>query len=85
MNREVHGRFCESLGVKLPRATRHLVACEMVARVFAKASKWREFEPSPAFAEDSKRARQARHQHAPRAAQARRYRTETLAQVACLA
>ncbi len=29
MNREVHVRFCESLGVKFPRATRHLVPREM--------------------------------------------------------
>ena len=33
MNREVHVRFCESLGVKFPRATRHVVRPQDVSRV----------------------------------------------------
>lgn len=49
MNREVHVRFCESLGVKSPRATRHVIRRGITATTSAKATKRGKFEPSPAL------------------------------------
>lgn len=91
MNRKVHVRFCESLGVRFPRGTRHVIRREMVASMSTKATKPRELEPSPALPKARKpRARQGIGLCRAQCAQLKltldvRCGTETLGQAACRA